>query len=197
MGRGLTREAIVVAALDTIDAEGLGKLSMRRVAGRLDVEAMSLYRHVKNKAALLDAVHDHLLRLVPAPVSAGAWEQQVVEAATAFRDVLFDHPRCVPLLATRAATTPSGLALVDAGVGRLVAAGWGEDDAVVAFQTVFCFVVGHGVFHTAGGADPRTDPWVEEEFRRGLALVVAGLRAAAPDRAEPADDQPPTSPDRR
>ena len=175
MGRGLTVERIVAAALDAVAEEGLGKLSMRKVAGRLDVEAMSLYRHVKNKEALLDAVHDHLLGLVPLP-GEGPWEGMVVQVATAFRDVLYDHPRCVPLLATRAATTPAGLALVEAGIGLLVDAGWPEEDAVVAFQTVFCFVVGHGVFHTAGGRDPRVDPWAREEFDRGLRLVVQGLR---------------------
>ena len=190
MGRGLSVEAIVHAALAVIGEEGLGKLSMRRVAARLDVEAMSLYRHVANKDALLDAVHDHLLGLVPRPDGQGPWDVQVIDAATAFRDVLYAHPRCVPLLATRAAVTPAGLALVEAGVRRLEEAGWDEEEAVVAFQTVFCFVVGHGVFHTAGGRVPGDNPWVEEEFRRGLAVLVAGLRAVGPAGAGGAEMSP-------
>lgn len=52
--------------------------------------------------------------------------------------------------------------------------GWEEAEAVVAFQTLFCFVVGHGVFHTAAGSDPSG---ARAEFHDGLEIVLAGLRA--------------------
>ena len=51
--RGLSREAIVAAAIELVEAEGLGALSMARLAERLGCGTMSLYRHVANKDELV------------------------------------------------------------------------------------------------------------------------------------------------
>ena len=71
MAGKLTRERIVAEATAVIDAEGLDKLSMRAVASRLGVEAMSLYRHVANKGEMLDAVYDGLIDSLEAPAPRG------------------------------------------------------------------------------------------------------------------------------
>lgn len=55
---GLTLAAIIRAAIDIADAEGLDVVSMRRVAERLNVGAMSLYTHVPGKAELTDLMFD-------------------------------------------------------------------------------------------------------------------------------------------
>ncbi|MEM9491478.1 MAG: TetR family transcriptional regulator, partial [Myxococcota bacterium] len=57
----ISREQVLRAALEVVDAEGLGALSMRRIGQQLDVEAMALYRHVPNKEAVLDGVHEAVL----------------------------------------------------------------------------------------------------------------------------------------
>lgn len=54
----LSVERIARAAIEIADAEGLGALSMRRVADRLGVTAMSLYTYVPSKAELLDVMLD-------------------------------------------------------------------------------------------------------------------------------------------
>ena len=51
---GLSRGRVLSAAVELADAEGVESLTMRALAERLGVEAMSLYHHVANKAALLD-----------------------------------------------------------------------------------------------------------------------------------------------
>ena len=56
----LSREAIVAAALALLDREGADALTMRRLGGELGVEAMSLYRHVADRAALLEGLADQL-----------------------------------------------------------------------------------------------------------------------------------------
>lgn len=58
---GLGLGQIVSAAVDVADSDGLESLSMRRVADRLGVGAMSLYRHVQDKAELLDLMIDRVL----------------------------------------------------------------------------------------------------------------------------------------
>lgn len=57
---GLTLDAIVTAAVALADREGLGALSMRRVAAELGVGTMTLYRYVPGKGELLDLMLDRV-----------------------------------------------------------------------------------------------------------------------------------------
>ena len=54
MAKGITRDAIVDAALAVLDDVGMDGLTVRAVAARLDVKAPALYWHVRDKKALLD-----------------------------------------------------------------------------------------------------------------------------------------------
>ncbi|MEZ5212402.1 MULTISPECIES: TetR/AcrR family transcriptional regulator [unclassified Gordonia (in: high G+C Gram-positive bacteria)] len=70
----LTIEQIVDAAIDIADRDGLDAVSMRRIADRLGVGAMSLYRHVADKDALLSAMSAEVGRRFPYPVGEpGPW----------------------------------------------------------------------------------------------------------------------------
>jgi AcrR family transcriptional regulator len=55
---GLTLKAIVAAAIDIADTNGIDALSMRNVAERLGVGTMSLYTHVPGKNDLIDLMFD-------------------------------------------------------------------------------------------------------------------------------------------
>lgn len=55
---GLTVKAIVAAAIEIADADGVDSLSMRNVADHLNVGTMSLYTHVPGKAELIDLMID-------------------------------------------------------------------------------------------------------------------------------------------
>ncbi len=55
---GLTLKAIIAAAIDIADTNGVDALSMRKVAEQLGVGAMSLYTHVPGKADLIDLMFD-------------------------------------------------------------------------------------------------------------------------------------------
>lgn len=147
MPRGLDRERILEAATHLLDEQGLEGFSMRRLGQLLDVQAMSLYNHFPNKAALLDAVRDELLASMPLPAPEGAWEAQVREAALAFRELLREHPRSIPLFASRAAVAPRSLAYYAACVAILQRAGFSPVESLYGFQTVFAVVIGHAQFH--------------------------------------------------
>src|ERR1700761_7653265 len=71
----LTRDGIVAAALLVLRAEGLGKVTMRRVAQQLDTGHASLYVYVRDTADLHAQVLDALLApalAVAGPGRAGA-----------------------------------------------------------------------------------------------------------------------------
>ncbi|MQY17350.1 TetR/AcrR family transcriptional regulator [Nocardia macrotermitis] len=69
----LTRAAIVDTAIGLADEAGVEALSMRRIADRMGVGAMSLYRHVPNKDALLAEMTDEVARRNPYPVPEPDW----------------------------------------------------------------------------------------------------------------------------
>ena len=55
----LSRERVLVAAVELADRDGIDGLSMRRLAQQLGVEAMTLYHHVANKDQLIEGMVAH------------------------------------------------------------------------------------------------------------------------------------------
>ncbi|MFW0793572.1 TetR/AcrR family transcriptional regulator [Gordonia sp. CPCC 205515] len=91
----LTADAIVATAIDVADADGLSALSMRRIADDLGVGAMSLYRHVADKDALLEAMAEEIGRRFPYPVhddGPWTWRQRVAIAVDIDWDLYRQHP---------------------------------------------------------------------------------------------------------
>lgn len=123
-----TRHKILAAALAVADERGLAAVSMRTVAERVGVSAMSLYPHVASKEALLDGLVDVLLaELLPIldALPAGAdWWTRLVAVAQGVRELATRHPNAFSLLLARPSVTPDAVratdviyqALLDAGV---------------------------------------------------------------------------------
>ena len=57
----LSRRSIVTSAIALIERDGPDALSMRRLGGRLGVEAMALYHHFGSRDELITAIADDLL----------------------------------------------------------------------------------------------------------------------------------------
>lgn len=144
----LTREAILEAALAILDKEGLDGLSMRKVGAALGVEAMSLYNHVPSKAALLDGIHEMILVSLQAPAHARTWQAFVRHQAKALHAALALHPHAIPLFATRPASTPAAVNVLDRYLEVLMEAGFKPLDALSIVQLVAQLVVGHAMWTT-------------------------------------------------
>ncbi|HET9410988.1 MAG TPA: TetR family transcriptional regulator [Candidatus Dormibacteraeota bacterium] len=76
--RGLTRERLVEASLQLIQADGLEALSMRALADRLDVRAASLYWHVRDRRELLELLAESILESVSRPRRRASWRETVL-----------------------------------------------------------------------------------------------------------------------
>ena len=88
----LTRDAIVEAALEVVDREGLDATSMRRVAAELDTVPSALYVHVRNKQELLQFVLDRVAGEIELPEpDPGNWQEQLKVVAREMRRVLTRH----------------------------------------------------------------------------------------------------------
>src|SRR3954462_13658610 len=94
----LSRERILRAALDLADGGGVEALTMRRLGDELGFEAMSLYRHVANKQALLDGMLDLVLAEWQLPASEGAWDDAIRTSSRSVHDALRRHSWAAQLL---------------------------------------------------------------------------------------------------
>lgn len=111
----LTLEGIVATALAVMRAEGLDRVTMRRLAQELDTGAASFYVYVRNTAELHAYMLDELLSgLDLSPVRArGDWQKRLVTLLSSYTAVLFENPG---LAQSALVTRPSGpgyLTLVD------------------------------------------------------------------------------------
>lgn len=153
----LSRADIVAAAVAAIDEDGVDALTMRGLGARLGVAAMSLYRHLANRDAVLAAVVDHLAG--EAVLDAGpeaSWRPAVRGFADRYRAVLLRHPRAAPLLATHPVTVDTGLALMTPVLDRFTAAGIDRERALTVVQSVVVFTLGHALAQV--GADGELPP---------------------------------------
>jgi AcrR family transcriptional regulator len=141
--RTLTRERVVAEALTVIAAHGVEALSMRALATRLGVVPAALYRHVRNKEQLYDLVLDGVLAEVDDQLDHTlAWTEQVKILAHRLRTVLETHPGIAALLKTRDPLGPHSLALAEAFLAPLHAAGLPARETGLAFSLLYDYTLG-------------------------------------------------------
>ena len=152
--RGLSRPAIVDAAIALVDTDGLGELTMRHVADRLRVEAMSLYRYVISREALLDAMVEAVVDALYADPEVylaprHGWEDYLSRLAFGVRRIAMDHPRLFPLVATRPPAAPwvrpplRSLRWMDSFLAGLVDCGFTDEAAAAVYRAFTSFLLGH------------------------------------------------------
>ncbi|MGA8328665.1 MAG: TetR/AcrR family transcriptional regulator C-terminal domain-containing protein, partial [Mycobacterium sp.] len=107
-GRPITRRLILQTALEIVDRDGVDALSMRRLSEAVNRDATVLYRHVPNKAAVLDGVAELVLTQLAVDTTDTDWAAQLRTVAHDFRRLALAHPNVVPLLVTRPLATPLG-----------------------------------------------------------------------------------------
>jgi len=184
--RQLTRERVVAEALAVIAQDGVQALTMRRLAARLGVVPGALYRHVRNKQQLHDLVLDNVLAEVDVNLDPSlGWNDQLMALAHRLRQVLEAHPGVAGILKTRDPLGPHSLALAEAFLGPLQAAGFTDREAGLAFFLLVDYTIGFAVSSPPTSVneqrvrDPATRTQLHQFFRtlppdRFPALVAVG-----------------------
>jgi AcrR family transcriptional regulator len=112
---GLTADAVVQAAVEIADADGLAAVTMRAVAERLGFTTMALYRYFPNKEALCDAIVDAGMGLPPRPNRPDDdWRAEVTRWAHAKRAMLCGRPWLAELPFVAAPHGPNWLSWLEA-----------------------------------------------------------------------------------
>lgn len=186
----LTPDRIVSAAIELVDDEGLDALSMRKLARRLGVEAMSLYHHVASKGALLDLMVEQVYGEIQLDLVADRWQDQVSNAMRSLRSALIAHPNLLPVVATRPVMSNKTMAMVELGLAILVNAGFTLDRSRQVMNVSVSFVIGHTLTEV-GGSPMMFDGYDSKavtEFRTSISdeelpLVASSIGRTPEDRA--------------
>ena len=195
------------AALTLVDAQGLDGLTMRRLAGELGVEAMSLYHYFPGKPTLLDGLVERVLSELRPPEAQLPWDERLRRLAQALREVALAHPHLFPLVATRPLRGEAAVVPVEAALDSLREAGLDAEQAVSAFWALVAYLTGAVLAEIAAAIglsdepvtglapdieaelDQARFPRVHElaptiaqasfaqEYERGLELLLASLRS--------------------
>ena len=173
--RALTRDRVVAEALAVISADGAQALSMRALAGRLGVVPGALYRHVSSKEQLHDLILDAVLAEVDCRVDpALPWTAQVATLAHRLRTVLENHPGIAALLKTRDSLSPASLALAEAFLAPLHAAGLSGREAALAFRLIYDYTLGFALADLTSPAERRLrDGATRQQVRAFLRALPA------------------------
>lgn len=182
---GLTRRAIINAAIRIADAEGIAALSMRRLANDLDSGVMSLYRHIANKDELLTAITRAVCEEHPYPTPAPPyWRDAVRLAVELDREVYRKHPwTLVTQASARHFTDTTCLDWMTDALADLT------DDPELARTltlTVWSYVQGASIQRVAqqllpGDDEPAQSPIrpTEEDVTTGLEVLLDGFERRA------------------
>jgi AcrR family transcriptional regulator len=157
----LDRDTIAAAALDLMDGEGVGALTIRALATRLGVAPMALYNHTATKDEILDAARERALAPLASvdPGPAGnPWWRRLRRINIAFHGALRDHPSLVPLLVSRPLAGPTPLGAAEAQVRVLSEAGFAPAEAARAHLALLHYAIGH-----AAWTSPRVESTAESE----------------------------------
>jgi AcrR family transcriptional regulator len=168
--RPLTREAIVEAALQLLDREGIDAVSMRRVAQVLDTGAASLYQHVGNKDELVALVFDRVTGEVPLPPQGdpARWPEQLSEALTNVWRAMMAHRGIAAVAIGSIPSGPNALAFTERLTGILLAGGLTRQQCAWAVDNLFKFVTAdayeQSLFDSASAKETHY-PEIERYFR--------------------------------
>ncbi len=145
----ISREAIVTAAVQLLDREGLAALSMRRLADELGAGAASLYWHVGSKDGLLDLVLDRIIGEgeVPDP-DPSRWREQLKDVARAQRRASLRHPYIVRISIGRIPMGPNALRYSERILAILRAGGLPPRLAVQGYLLLIATVNGFTIDET-------------------------------------------------
>ncbi|WP_406443953.1 TetR/AcrR family transcriptional regulator C-terminal domain-containing protein [Streptomyces sp. NBC_01613] len=178
---GLDRDRITEVTVRLLDAEGLAKFSMRRLAAELNVTAMSVYWYVDTKDDLLELALDAVMGELglPDPDADEDWRDQLRALAREYRSLLVRHPWLSPVAGTFLNIGPNNLAFSRVVHRVIRRTGLPTHGLAAAISAVFQFVYGFGTIEghfIARSTDVGMTP--DEYFQNAMSTVTQAPQTA-------------------
>lgn len=153
----ISRQEVIETARRIVDAEGVDRLTMRRLATEIGSTPMALYHHVRNKEELLVLLlDDYATRTLHRPELPARPRERIVVAATSIHEALAACPWIVEVLTADDLMATSALWFVEQIVDGLVACGLTPERAVHGYRAIWYYTAGEIVVR-ATAARRRTD----------------------------------------
>ncbi len=175
----IDQERIIDAAMSFADTEGIAPLSIRRLAGRLDVGAMSIYHYVPNKDAILDLMVDRVFAEIDLPGVDQFWKEALWTRCVSMRQALHRHSWAIGLMDSRRAPGPATLAHHEAVLECLRSAGFSIEATAHTFALLDAYVYG---FALQAASLPFSSP--DELADVAIGIFTPEAAAALPRMAE-------------
>jgi len=163
---------IAATALEIVDRDGVGGLSMRSLAAVLGTGPMTLYNYVKDRHQLEELVADAVIADIKVPEPSDDWCDDVRAIAMAMWDTTRRHPNAIPLVLTRRTISASSYLAADRLIAALQRAGLAEMDLLAAFRALLGLVMGSAQAELGG-------PLAGSERAREQIAVAARIRQLA------------------
>ncbi|EGD57013.1 GntR family transcriptional regulator [Gordonia neofelifaecis] len=142
----LTADGVVDVAIEIADAESLSAVSMRRLAGALDIPTMAVYRYVPSREELHFAMLDRVMGEIELRPTSGDWRADLEAAVGAMWRTMSSHPWFAPALSmTRPTAMPNAMPLAETMLGSLRAAGLDPVQAFTDYLGLLNLVRGLGL----------------------------------------------------
>ncbi|TMW71452.1 TetR/AcrR family transcriptional regulator C-terminal domain-containing protein [Alteribacter natronophilus] len=194
--RTVSKERVIKTALVLLQEEGFKKLSIRKLADKLDIKGSSLYWHFKNKSELLEWISDEICRQIPLPNPENDWEKELTALALHYRDVLLEIRDAAYVMVESMPSTPNRLKLISTASVLFKQAGLKEEDifssAWMFDNYITSFVIEEYRYEKMKESPPEPGtveemdlpfdfsiPDTEKEFRFGLEVLIAGFKSKA------------------
>lgn len=165
----LSRDIIVRAALAIVDAEGLTALNMRGLGTALGVEAMAVYKHFPNKAAILDGVVVAIFDDLEESACEVEWREGYRATFHSIRALLRAHPNALPLVASRPLTSPRLTRRLASTRDLLLRSRLRENDVLHLLHAGMSLTIGHLWLESGGfvGELPNDAPFLRTRIEPG------------------------------
>ncbi|WP_283133971.1 TetR/AcrR family transcriptional regulator C-terminal domain-containing protein [Rhizohabitans arisaemae] len=161
----LSRDRIVAEAVALLDEEGVGRLTMRRLAERLGTGSTTLYWHVKTKDDVLDLALDTIFDEVRVPAGGGDWQEDVRALLRGWLQALLNHPWSTTLL-SRPLMGPNVLTRSEFLHATLAAAGFAGQRLTGTAYALSNYVIGSAMMQATWQAGDEEE--VREAAKRHL-----------------------------
>ncbi|MFI7067648.1 TetR/AcrR family transcriptional regulator C-terminal domain-containing protein [Kribbella sp. NPDC050124] len=207
----LSRDKIARTALTLLDRDGAEGLTMRSLAKQLNVQAPSLYHHIRGQDEIIDLVHALVDSEIDTEVLRDPdWQSALRKFTRSYRAAFLTHPNAVALVTRRRIRVPSVLRLYDELSAMLLKAGLAPSRTMHYIGLIDSIVLGSTVDDLDRGFAEQADDYAEdypslatslnatrrdrvneETFELALALVLDALAAELATSPECADAHGP------
>jgi TetR/AcrR family tetracycline transcriptional repressor len=189
---GLTRGVVVGRALAIGTAEGLEAVSLRRLAQEFGVTPMAIYRHVRDKQDLINAMTEVVLDGIDATVGfrpGMTWTERMRLAIDNYKEQIDARPLALPLsIAYAGEGPPSFWRVLEDLLAILLDAGFARREAIVLIRMISNLLAGYLLLLGQGAPVP-LDAHQVDLLRRRFALAQLSLpRDEFPNLVESAED---------